>query len=325
MESEDYNIFKNLLTGESVHALGSKRGNKVYSTRKTQKKKEILDAMEGKEFDYPVGNKGLYRKTRLLFVTVSFDRLQFSMEEAWAALRSTPIEGVEYTYNVMNKLNAQISKIFGTHGTLICKEAQESGYPAPHMILILDEPVLVKITKTKKGTSWRLCDPAILRRIGKSPDMIKLSFKDSRKYIKLNPVWKHGFIDFEGIVQGGSFRKCRNALSYPFKYLTKCLTEDNSSLIESHDTINEITDKGLKTTLFTHLGNKSFRTRDLSIGKGFKSRIGLLDTKKEKDDTPKTWTRILTIPDFIHYMFLEDQRKYELKKIKKLGGLKDVV
>jgi hypothetical protein len=44
------------------------------------------------------------------------------------------VEGLDYVYNVINKLNANISKIFGKHGTLTSKEAQSSGYPAPHMI-----------------------------------------------------------------------------------------------------------------------------------------------------------------------------------------------
>jgi hypothetical protein len=66
------------------------------------------------------------------------------MEEAWASLRSTPIEGSKTPHSVLNKLNANITKIFGKHGTLIAKEAQSNGYPAPHMIVVLDRPVMVQ-------------------------------------------------------------------------------------------------------------------------------------------------------------------------------------
>jgi hypothetical protein len=106
------------------------------------------------------------------------------MEEAWTALRSTPSEGAEYTYNVMNILNANISKIFGKHGTLTAKEAQSSGYPALHCIYILDEPVMVEKHVGKGGkVTWMLCDPRILNRIGKGPLMRKISRTDHRRAI----------------------------------------------------------------------------------------------------------------------------------------------
>ena len=151
IESEDRNKFLNLTTGETIYALSAKRGNKVYATRKTKKRDQIKTALDGKEFDIPVDGFRNRRWTRLLLTTTNFDRAQYTMEEAWAALRSTPSEGAEYTYNVMNKLNANISKIFGKHGTLTAKEAQSSGYPAPHCTYILDEPVMVEKHVGKGG------------------------------------------------------------------------------------------------------------------------------------------------------------------------------
>ena len=276
LESEDYNVFLNTESGEKIYALSCKRGNVVYATRKTIKKNELLKAAEGRAFDWPVPGFRNRRMTRLLFVTLSFDHEQFSMEEAWAALRAKPIEGRDCKYNVINSLDANFRKIFGPHGKLVCKEAQKSGYPAPHMILLLDNPVMVEQVSTREGMSWRICNQRILNRIGKGPLMRKLSFKDHRKAISMNPIWKHGFIDVKGIVKLESEGRRRNALTYPFKYLTKCLIEDNDSKISAIKTINEISDKDLRTTLFTHLGNKCFRTRDISFGKGFKDRIGLL-------------------------------------------------
>ncbi len=52
MRDEDYNVFKNLQTEEEIYALSCKRGNKVYATRKTQQKNQILNALDGKEFDH---------------------------------------------------------------------------------------------------------------------------------------------------------------------------------------------------------------------------------------------------------------------------------
>ncbi len=222
-------------------------------------------------------------------ITVSFDRDQFTMEEAWAALRSNPIEGCESRYNLINRLDANLRNVFGPHGKLLCKEAQQDEYPAPHMIIVLDEPAMVEHHRGRNGESWRLCDPRLLHRIGKDTIAKKLAFKDPKKLIRINPLWKHSFIDIQGIVKGSRFKHKKDAISYPFKYLTKCLTEESSSSIESLDSINEVKDKGLRTTLFTHLGNKCFRTRDISYGKGFKERIGMLPTPKKSGSE---WKRL---------------------------------
>ena len=303
IESEDRNKFLNLESGETIYALSAKRGNKVYATRKTKNRDKIKTALDGKEFDVPVKGFRNRRWTRLLLVTTNFDRSQFSKEEAWAALRSTPTEGVEYRFNVMNNLNANISKIFGKHGTLTAKEAQASGYPAPHCIYILDEPVMVEKHVGKDGkVTWRICDPRILDRIGKGMQIRKLSRKDYRKAIEMNPIWKHGFIDFEGIVREEGSRSGRDTISYAFKYLVKCLVEDGSSKVSELHDINSAKDPSVRTMLFTHLGNKCFRTRDISFGKGFKDRLGILP--EEKSDEASPWKRIRTLTD-CEYNFIQ--------------------
>ncbi len=150
---------------------------------------------------------------------------------------------------------------------------------------------------TGKGgsVSWRLCDPRILNRIGKGPLMRRLCRTDYRKAISMNPIWKHGFIDFEGIVKGDGSKSGRDTVSYAFKYLVKCLTEDGKSSIKDLPDISSVKDKGLRTMLFTHLGNKCFRTRDVSFGKGFKDRIGLLPEPTTEEKSP--WKRVKTITE----------------------------
>ena len=51
----------------------------------------------------------------------------------------------------------------------------------------------------------------------------------------------------------------------------------------------------MRTMLFTHMGNKCFRTRDVSFGKGFKDRIGLLPEPMTKEASP--WKRVKTISE----------------------------
>ncbi len=302
IESVDYNKFINLETGDVIYAQSAKRGNVVYATRKTKKRDALKNALEGKVFDYPVNGFRNRRMTKLLLCTVNFDRSKYTCEEAWAALRSTPTEGVEYTFNVINKLNANISKIFGKHGTLTSKEAQSSGYPAPHLIFILDEPVMVERHIGKDGkVTWRICDQRVLNRIGKGPLMRKLARTDYRAAIDKNPIWKHGFIDFEGIVSEEGSRSGKDAITYPFKYLVKCLTEVGKNSIKDVPDINSVKDKDKRTMLFTHLGNKCFRTRDVSFGKGFKDRIGMLP--EQKSEEPSVWKRIRTLTDY-EYNFM---------------------
>ena len=121
----------------------------------------------------------------------------------------------------------------------------------------------------------------------------KLAFKDPKKLIRINPLWKHGYIDFQGIVKNSRFKHKKDAISYPFKYLTKCLTDESSTSISDLKSINEVNDKTLKTTLFTHFGNKCFRTRDISYGNGFKERIGMLPTPKKSSGE---WKRVRSVP-----------------------------
>lgn len=303
VESPDYNKFENKESGECVYAQVAKRGNVPYAARKTKNRNALRDALDGKVFDYPIPGSHDKRMTRLLLITPTFAQYILSMEEAWASLRSTPIEGSNTPHNVLNKLNANITKIFGKHGTLIAKEAQSNGYPAPHIIVVLDRPVMVKRHIGKDGrVSWRICDPHILNRIGKGELMRRLHRKNYMDVIAKNPIWKYGFIDFEGIVTDEGSKSGRDAVMYPFKYLVKCLTEDGSSSIKELKDISSVKDKSLRTMLFTHLGNKCFRTRDISFGKGFKDRIGMLPEKKSEE--PSQWKRIKTLTGF-EYNFIK--------------------
>lgn len=318
IESAQYNKFLDPESGAVVYAQVAKRGNVVYATRKAKKRDALKTALDGKVFDEPVKGFRNRRWTRLLLCTVNFDRSRFSAEQAWAALRSTPVEGLDYTYNVINRLNANISKIFGKHGTLTSKEAQSSGYPAPHLIFVLDDPVMVERHIGKDGhVSWRICDQRILNRIGKGPLMRKLARENYRAAIDMNPIWKHGFIDFEGIVSEEGSRSGRDAVTYPFKYLVKCLTEDGSNSIRDTPDINSVKEKDRRTMLFTHLGNKCFRTRDVSFGKGFKDRIGMLP--EEKSSGPIKWKRVRTVTDFEYHFIRVWEEKLAIFKFRNMA------
>ena len=283
---------------------------------------EMIRLLNDGNFDYPVGSTGQYRMTRVLFITVTFDEKQYTKEAAWASLRSTPIEDTEYTYGIINKFDANLSKIFGKHGKLVCKEAQENGYPAPHMLLILDRFIRVKLHKGPNGYSWRIDDPKILRRLGKDSQSRRLAFKDHEKAIRTNPIWKHGFYDVQGIVKGTELKKHKNAFTYLFKYLIKCLDVEKYPELKNMKAFDDSENKGLKTILYTHLGNKCFRTRDISFGKGFKERLGLLPPDNNGDKSDPTWKRIKTIPEFIYCGIKDSIEISNTRKLLRLASAK---
>lgn len=320
MSACDYNHFKNLETGEDVYALQSKRGNVVHAARKSKQRDQICEALDGQEFDYPMKGFKNRRMTRLLFLTFSFDQTKYSMEEAWAMLRASPIEGFDYRYGELNKLNARLSKIFGKHAKLTVKEAQQNGYPAPHMLLLLEQPVMVQLHEHNGITTWRICDPKILRKLGKDTATRKMAYNDPMKAIQINPVWKNGFMDVQGIVKGYKVKRRKNVATYIFKYLTKCLTGEGLDVKDIGPFYN-IEDKGLRTTMYTHLGNKCFRTRDIVYGKHFKDRIGM--RCESTPEGPSIWKRIRIIPDFIYEIrrkAAEKERIAEFKRKFATGG-----
>ena len=284
--------FYNRETHEFYYAPVAKRGNLYYAVKKGAVCEEISEAMSGIVFDEPVPGFRNLRKTRLLFVNLTFDHEKFTAEEAWAALKSTRPEGMENIYNVINDFAANISKIFGTNGKLVSKEAQSGGYPAPHLLIVLDEPVLVRRRKGRDDlVNWYIDDPVFLRRLGKDPKSRRLSKTDHRAAIDSNPVWKHEFFDIVGVVSDQRFGGRENVCSYLFKYMAKCLTKDNCHSTSSLRTIKDCKDHNLLVALYTHLCNRCFRNRDITYGKGFKERIGLLREKQEeKNGEPSPWT-----------------------------------
>lgn len=318
MSSNDYNVFKNLETGEQIYAMQCKRGNIVHATRKSKQRDQICEALDGQEFDYPMKGFKSRRMTRMLFFTLSFDQTKYTKEEAWAMLRSSPIPGVNCSYGELNKFSARLSKIFGKHAKITVKEAQQNGYPAPHILILLDEPVMVQMHEHNGIVTWRVCDPRVLRRLGKDTKTRKMAFRDPRKAISINPVWKHGYMDVQGIIKGYRVKKRKNIATYIFKYLTKCLTEGHDEIKDIGPFCN-IDNKGLKTTMYTHLGNKCFRTRDLVYGKAFKEKIGIVPQAAQ--DGPSVWKRLRTIPDFVYDFVMKALEKRRIKEFREKYGL----
>jgi len=301
--TDNKNVFRDKRTDQLIYALASKRGNAAYAAKKGEILNEIIEAVSKNEFDEPV--EGLrdtrFRHTKVLLITLTFSRSRYTAEEAWSMLRSNSLDELDFDHGVLNKFGANISSIFGPNGKLTCKEADSKGYPAPHVIVILDKPVLVKRHNDKDGTiSWRLANDHILKRVGKDDASRKMSRTDVEASTLANPIWTHGIMDIKGVVKNDRIGRFSNGFTYVFKYLVKTISIKKYPELESKDTISDIDNKSMRTMMFTHLGNKCFRTRDIVFGKAFKDRIGLLPKESTVSESP--WERIKTIPAWLAEM-----------------------
>lgn len=245
--SVDYLLtFNNESTNESFETISPKRGNKQFAIKKWKKVREINKGMSGLQFDFNIPNtRGLKKKCHLFLVTLTFKQ-NITREEAWHKISS---HGGE-----LNRFRANLTKIFGSKATITVKEAQSNGYPAPHILILLDKPEDAIRHYGKKGISWRI---------------------NSRRIIdRMKSIWGWGFLDVEAVVfqDSGKYRGYRSPISYLTKYLTKSL-----DLSEHPDLLNakglDDIPKNLHTPVYTHIWNKILCSRDFYISKAFKNRL----------------------------------------------------
>jgi hypothetical protein len=116
----------------------SKRGNDVYRSRVYRRFKELASLAEKIEFFNPK-DRTLNKKTRALFVTLTYDTKLCGWDNAWKTL------GIEF-----NRFMSYIRKKFGGVSCFRVFEAYESGYPHIHCILLFEEREF-KVFRDKKG------------------------------------------------------------------------------------------------------------------------------------------------------------------------------
>ena len=302
MRDEQMIVFQDKKTGEKVYSPVCRRGNRQYAMKKARQRDLFLEAFRTKELDRQVGSNPNVRETCALLIIVTFDKKKYTMEEAWGMLSSTEIASSDLKTGVLNNLTSNLRDIFGPLCKITVKEAQEDGYPAPHLIVLLDNPTTVKLHRGKGGQSWRIFDPHTLRRIGKDPALRRLSRIRHTDAISMNPIWKYGFIDVQGVVKGCRFKNRKDAVSYAYKYLTKSLTDDHCRELEDLDSISECRTKSLRISLWGHLCNKSYGLRDITYGKKVKEFLSMLPAENmDGENTMESrWTFMRTIPSFVY-------------------------
>ncbi len=249
--------------GECIEAISPKRGNRQYAKRKRRRYRELQSGMDGLKWDFkvPKARSNVIRKTHLLFITLTFNR-SYSIQQSW---HLTSSHG-----GALNRFSARLSKIVGNKATYKAKEAQESGYAAPHIMVILDRPV----TAFKHGKTWRIRDRHIVNQI-----------KDA---------WPYGFVDVQACV-GGKVRGS-SPISYMMKYVTKTVDKHMSP-------------KQLRIAELTHAWNKVFGTRDV-IGRQFLERLNLHAVEPEASPSGWELKDIEIRPSIGRLIGHEVQRSY---------------
>jgi hypothetical protein len=116
----------------------SKRGNDVYRHRVYRRFKELSSLAEKTVFFNPK-DRELNKKTRALFITLTYDPKLCGWDKAWKTL------GNEY-----NRFMSHVRKKFGGVSCFRVFEAYESGYPHIHCILLFEEEEF-KVFRDKKG------------------------------------------------------------------------------------------------------------------------------------------------------------------------------
>lgn len=253
--AEDVTLWFTNPEGEAVEMLSPKRGNRSYSYRHWKKMRVLEDGMQGMTWDYevPKARRDVMRKTHLLFVTLTFAR-NLTRSQAWQRISS---QG-----QALNRYSAAVYKVTGSKAMYKCKESQSDGYPAPHLVIVLDRPV----TAFRHKDTWRVQQRETVKR--------------------LKAAWPYGYVDVQACV-GGSVDG-QPVMQYVTKYARKTTTVCSGS---TDADIGEL----------THAWQKVYGLRDV-VGKEFLNRLNLLHVFPEEEDTgPSGWelTHIEIRPDLV--------------------------
>jgi len=252
IEEECYVNLVNNETGEFLEVLSPKRGNPAYARNKRKKASEIHQGLKKLDWDYPVPHaRNLVRDTHLLLITLTFNQKAIIKEEAWRLLTAKG--------KAFNRFSANLSKILGTKATWKIKEATKSGYPAPHILVMLDSPVRAFRYKMK----WRIQSEKALDR--------------------LRRAWPYGFIDVRAVI---SSKVGKYGVVY---YMMKCLTKTIGFNCRNNDSIDSVQWEEQRAAVLTHVWNKVFRCRDV-LSKAFKQRLNAIrPTRRRTGPNERVW------------------------------------
>jgi len=188
---------RDLATGETVRKLSPKRGNPAYARLQRKRTVQLAEGLRGLSFSEPLQlGRDNYIRSCALFITLTYDHEAISCQEAWHRL----------SYDVA-KFKVQFKRVSGSAHiqSIRVNEGSESGYPSPHVFVILDAPLTCFKHSGHKGTTYRLHSYAMLQRI--------------------KSAWRRGWADVQAVHNGrvSDGNRSLPLPNYLFKYLTKSL------------------------------------------------------------------------------------------------------
>ncbi|XGI84782.1 hypothetical protein ACEU6E_10950 (plasmid) [Halorutilales archaeon Cl-col2-1] len=225
---------------ESVENFGvkaSKRGNDVYRARVTERFNEIRKALPNKEFFDKDATRQV-QSTRAFFVSLTYDRGRHGLVESWDRV------GEDY-----NRFRSRLQREFADRCSRVGKkghriedcdvcedrtirqvrifEGQQSGYPAPHALIVMDKDIPVMYHE--KSDSWRMASYSMSQRVedcwGRGHADVKAVHTLDGELGQTTEVVEdeHGGKSV-AMPDGGRSESGGGAVSYMLKYLRKSLS-----------------------------------------------------------------------------------------------------
>lgn len=213
-----YSIIKNEATGEYCFPMVPFRGNPAYSRKKHKRIQPIIDAFKGKEFSKPVkGSRNTEIKlVQSILITLTYtheDSEQSFTKQGYPTKKWNHYDAWESITPLVNQFKMELSRVIGneqikkghgtekeaTYGSCLVKEGTESMYPAPHLIVVFDKPMLAH----RYGKQWLLGGQA----------------HDRSLVDEIQAIWERlagSHCKINAIVSAGGF-------AYVFKYVMKSI------------------------------------------------------------------------------------------------------
>lgn len=274
VKNSKYSILQNPITGERIFPQVPTRGNAAHARRKRKRVQPVIDSFKkrDREFSRSVrwARPSEVRLVHAIMVTFSFTR-DYSLErfttQGYPIKRWDAFDAWESITDLVNQFKMELSRELAheqgpehkgstvSYGSCLVKEGSEDMYPAPHLIVVFDNPVVAH----RYGKQWLL---------GKSG-------KDRALVDRIQAIWERmagSHCKINAIISAGGF-------AYAFKYIMK-------SVDLSIDDVEDIT-HAQAVCLNTHM-NQSIHDLNDTIPPSFLERIDhvrnmtLLDLSRNK-------------------------------------------
>ena len=131
------------LDGNQIKLQAPRRGNYSYARKKKRVRDYLDDGIKKLKLWWPVGGRSKLFYTHMILFTLTFLRLSdpYDKQRQWQNLTN---EVAKFRYKLSRSLGISIS-------SFTVKEGCADGYPAPHVLIMFDRPLLVYRHVSRSG------------------------------------------------------------------------------------------------------------------------------------------------------------------------------